>query len=80
MIDAVVKEIDREAGKVLVETDDGKEISLTVDEHTDITIMELETAGDEDGTLADIHEGYLVSLEFTETEDGCKCHTLASIS
>lgn len=80
MIEAVIKKIDREAGKVLVETEDGKELSLSVDEHTDISVMELETAGEADGTLADFEEGFLVNLEFTEGDEGCKCHTLSSIS
>lgn len=78
--EAVVKKIDLENRSVVVQTEDDRELTLLIDEHTDITVMELETAGDEDGTLEDIQEGYLVSIEFTEGDDGCACHTLASIS
>ena len=78
--EAVVKKIDLENRSVVVQTEDDRELTLLIDEHTDITVMELETAGDEDGTLEDIEEGYLVSIEFTEGDDGCACHTLASIS
>lgn len=80
MVGAVVKQVDPKAGSLVVETEDGKEFTLNVDEHTEITVMELETAGDEDGTLEDIGVGYLVSVEFTEGDDGCACHTLESIS
>ncbi len=80
MVEAVVKKLDRANGRLIVQTEDGQEVDLRVDEHTDITVMELETAGDEDGTLDDIEEGYIVTVEYTEGEDGCACHTLASIS
>ncbi len=78
--EAVVKKVDLENRSVVVQTDDDRELTLLIDDHTDITVMELETAGDEDGTLEDIQEGYLVSIEFTEGDAGCACHTLASIS
>ncbi len=78
--EAVVKKVDLENRSVVVQTEDDRELTLLIDEHTDITVMELETAGDEDGTLEDIQEGYLVSIEFTEGDGGCACHTLASIS
>ena len=80
MVEAVVKTLDRANGRVIVQTEDGQEIDLRVDEHTEITVMELETAGDEDGTLEDIEEGFIVTVEYTEGDDGCACHTLSSIS
>ena len=80
MVEAVVKKLDRASGSLIVQTEAGREIDLRVDEHTDISVMELETAGDEDGTLDDIEEGFIVTVEFTEGEDGCACHTLTSIS
>lgn len=80
MVEAVVKRVDRANGRLVVQTEDGREVTLQVDEHTDISVMELETAGDIDGTLDDIEEGYLVSVEFTEGENGCACHSLACIS
>lgn len=80
MAEGFVKQVDRANGRLTVHLDDGREISLSVDEHTDISVMELETAGDIDGTLDDIEEGYLVAVDFTEGEDGCKCHTLSCIS
>ncbi|MEE9255910.1 MAG: hypothetical protein V3V56_01935 [bacterium] len=80
MVEAVVKQVDSKAGSLVVETEDGREVTLLVDENTDISVMELETAGDIDGTLDDIEEGYLVAVEFSEGDSGCKCHTLSSIS
>lgn len=80
MVEAVVKKLDRANSSLIVQTEDGREVDLRVDEHTEITVMEVETAGDEDGTLDDIEEGFIVSVEFTEGDDGCACHTLFSIS
>lgn len=78
--EAVVKKVDLKNRSVVVQTEDDRELTLLIDDNTDITVMELETAGDEDGTLEDIHEGYLVSIEYTEGDTGCACHTLESIS
>ena len=80
MVGAVVKQVDPKAGSLVVETEDGREVTLLIDENTDISIQELETAGDIDGTLEDIDVGYLVSVEFSEGDEGCACHTLESIS
>ncbi|HBK81069.1 MAG TPA: hypothetical protein DDZ83_15610 [Nitrospinae bacterium] len=80
MIEAVVKSIDLKESSLVVQTEDGKEISLLVGNDTDISVMELETAGDEDGTLADLEAGFVVEVEYTEGDGGCHCHTLISIS
>ena len=80
MIEAVVKSIDLKERSLVVRTEDGKEISLLVGNDTDISVMELETAGDEDGTLADLEAGFVVEVEYTEGDGGCHCHTLISIS
>ena len=80
MVEAVVKTIDLKGRSLLVETEDGKEVTLLVNDDTDISVMELETAGDIDGTLEDIEEGYIVAVEFTEGDSGCHCHTFSSIS
>ncbi len=80
MVEAVVKTIDLKGRSLLVETEDGKEVTLLVNDDTDISVMELETAGDIDGTLEDIEEGFIVAVEFTEGDSGCYCHTLSSIS
>jgi hypothetical protein len=80
MVEAVVKTIDLEKGSLVVQTEDGKEISLHVHEDTDISVMELETAGEEDATLAEIEAGFIVEVEYTEGENGCHCHAVTSIS
>ena len=80
MIEAVVKSIDLKESSLVVRTEDGKEISLLVGNDTDISVMELETAGDEDGTLADLEAGFVVEVEDTGGDGGCHCHTLISIS
>lgn len=80
MIDGVVKQIDKAAGKLVVELEGGREVTLTVNEETPIAVMELETAGEAVGTIDDIGVGYLVSLDITEAEGGCTCHGLSCIS
>ncbi len=80
MVEAQVKQVDRANRKLTVQLEDGREVTLSVDEHTDISVMEVATAGDISGTLDDIEVGYLVSLDFTENESGCLCRTLTCIS
>jgi hypothetical protein len=79
-MEAQVKHVDREKKTLLVKTEDGREITLQIDEHTSIEVMEPATAGRMDGTLEDIGVGYFVNFEFSEGAGGCKCHSLECIS
>ena len=80
MVEAQIKRVDLARRTVEVKTVDGRELSLRIGDDTDIEVMEWETAGEEPGTLEDIHEGYLVEVEFTEGEGGYACHSLVCIS
>jgi len=79
-MEAQVKQVDRVSKKLLVQTEDGREITLQIDDQTYIEVMEPATAGRMDGTLDDIAVGYFVNLEFSEGAGVCKCHSLECIS
>ncbi|MFQ5912062.1 MAG: hypothetical protein ACE5JS_02660 [Nitrospinota bacterium] len=80
MVEAQIKQVDRFRRTVMVKTADGRELSLRIGDDTDIEVMEWETAGNEPGSLEDLHEGYLVDVDFTEADSGCACHSLVCIS
>ena len=80
MVEAQIKQVDRIRRTVLVTTTDGKELSLRIGDDTNIEIMELETAGEEPGSLEDLQEGYMVEVEYSEADSGSACHSLVCIS
>ncbi|MBI3126417.1 MAG: hypothetical protein HYZ11_02295 [Candidatus Tectomicrobia bacterium] len=80
MVEAQVKQVDRANKVLVVQTADGKEISMHVGEHANVEVLEPATAGLISGTLDDIEVGYLVNLEYTEGAGGCSCSSLECIS
>jgi hypothetical protein len=80
MIEATVKRVDVAGRTLVIQTADGKEVSLMLRDGTPIEVIEPATTGRIPGSLEDIHEGYLVEVEFAEGASPCVCHSLISIS
>ena len=80
MVEATVKRVDVAGRTLVIEVADGREVSLVFRDDTYIEVMEPATTGRIAGSLEDIHEGYLVEVEFTEGDSPCACRSLISIS
>ncbi|MFQ5881872.1 MAG: hypothetical protein ACE5I9_05300 [Candidatus Methylomirabilales bacterium] len=81
MVEGTVRKLDRVNRMAVIETSDGKEVTLRFPEDLAIEVAEEETMGTIAGTLEDLQEGYLVEFEHAELEDGsCTCDSLTCIS
>jgi hypothetical protein len=79
--EGTVKKLDRAKRTAVIETSDGKEVTLRFPEDLSIEVAEEETMGTQEGSLEDVHEGYLVEFEHTVLEDGSGvCSSLSCIS
>ncbi|MGH7279299.1 MAG: hypothetical protein ACREJG_11515 [Candidatus Rokuibacteriota bacterium] len=81
VIHAQILKLDPANRKVVVATDDGRELTLDFPENANIEVYEPCTTGTMGGTLADLLEGYWVNLAIGEPHDGvCRCTSLVSES
>ena len=76
-----VRKLDRVNRTAVIETSDGREVSLKFPEDLTIEVAEEETMGTRGGSFEDLQEGYLVEFAHADLEDGtCMCHSLTCIS
>ncbi len=79
--EGTVRQLDRGKRMAVIETSDGKEVTLRFPEDLTIEVAEEETMGTQGGSFEDLHEGYLVEFEHAELEDGSTvCRSLTCIS
>lgn len=81
MIEGTVRKLDRVSRMAVIETSDGKEVTLRFPEDLTIEVAEEETMGMQGGSFEDLQEGYLVEFEHAGLEDGSGvCSSLTCIS
>ena len=81
MNEGTVRKLDRAKRTAVIETSDGKEVTLKFPEDLIIEVAEEETMGMQGGSFEDLHEGYLVEFEHAELEEGSGvCRSLTCIS
>ena len=79
--EGTVRKLDRAKRTALIETSDGKEVTLKFPEDLIIEVAEEETMGMQGGSFEDLQEGYLVEFEHAELEEGSGvCRSLTCIS
>ncbi len=79
--EGTVRKLDRLSRTAVIETSDGKEVTVRFPEDLIIEVAEEETMGTQGGSFEDLHEGYLVEFEHAELEDGSSvCSSLTCIS
>jgi hypothetical protein len=79
--EGTVRKLDRAKRTAMIETSDGKEVTLKFPEDLIIEVAEEETMGMQGGSFEDLQEGYLVEFEHAEGEDGSSvCRSLTCIS
>ena len=81
MIEGTVKKLDRVQRTALIETSEGKEITLRFPEGLTIEVAEEETMGTRGGSFEELQEGFLVEFAHADLDDGsCMCHSLSCVS
>ncbi|MFQ5848346.1 MAG: hypothetical protein ACE5IQ_11840 [Candidatus Methylomirabilales bacterium] len=76
-----MKKLDRLSRTAVIETSDGKEVTLRFPEDLTIEVAEEETMGTQGGSFEDLQEGYLVEFEHAGLDDGSGvCSSLTCIS
>lgn len=81
MTEGTVKKLDRTHRTAVIETSDGKEITLKFPEDLTIEVAEEETMGTRGGSFEELQVGYVVEFAHADPEDGsCMCHSLSCIS
>jgi hypothetical protein len=79
--EGTVRKLDRAKRTALIETSDGKEVTLKFPEDLILEVAEEETMGMQGGSFEDLQEGYLVEFEHNVLEDGSGvCSSLTCIS
>ncbi len=79
--EGTVRKLDRVKRTAVIETSDGKEVTLKFPEDLIIEVAEEETMGMQGGSFEDLQEGFLVEFEHGELEEGSGvCRSLACIS
>lgn len=82
MLEGKIRSLDRVGRTVVIQTDDGREVTARVPHDASIEVSEPNAVGTMGGDLEDLEEGYLVQLEVHEADEGhpCTCLSLVSIS
>jgi hypothetical protein len=79
--EGTVRKLDRAKRTALIETSDGKEVTIKFPEDLIIEVAEEETMGMQGGSFEDLQEGFLVEFEHSVQEDGSGvCSSLTCIS
>ena len=82
MLEGKIRKLDLAERTLVVETDDGRQITAKVPEYANIEVSEPSTMGTIGGTLEDLGVGYLVRLDVHEAQADhpCTCFKVLSIS
>jgi hypothetical protein len=82
MVEGTIRSIDHKQRTAVIETRDGREISVHFPPNARFEVSEPATTGMMGGTLEDIGVGYLVHADIHElgTADPCHCASVVCIS
>jgi hypothetical protein len=80
LIEGTLRKLDRINRTAVIETSEGKEVSVHFDSHSYIAVPEPATMGNITGSLDDLKDGYWVQADFVEKEGSCLCTSVTCLS
>jgi hypothetical protein len=80
MIEGTVRTINHVERTAIIDTRDGRELSVHFPRNAHIEVTEPCSGGTQGGTLEDIGPGYLVQVDVHEHGSGAPCHCIDLIS